>query len=205
MVNDFSGFIGLDDAIDGFIENINEISWFNNCGNNYIEKLEYNYILDENIETAKKNLIRSNNYSGIITVENLFQEANHRLYSYLKNNEKINLSVENLKLNSWVNLREKIAAKIKENENIFNNINEIYYKKFEDKKITYNFPWYLSLLMIMEIYSKKIFPEIPVFFEKIMKIYIDGYIKTGWRGKFPSQYLFIDKPIDNKKGTLIIW
>jgi hypothetical protein len=115
------------------------------------------------------------------------------------------LSVENLKLNSWVNLREKIAAKIKENENIFNNINEIYYKKFEDKKITYNFPWYLSLLMIMEIYSKKIFPEIPVFFEKIIKIYIDGHIITGWRGKFPSEYLFIDKPIDNKKGTLIIW
>jgi hypothetical protein len=205
MVDNFNGFIGLDDDIDGFIKNINEINWFNNCGNDYIEKLEYDYILDENIETVRKNLIRSNNYSGIITVENLFQEANLRLHSYLKNNEKINLSVESLKLNSWVNLREKITAKIEENENIFHNINEKYYKKFNVKKTAYTFLWYLSKLMIMEIYSKKLFPEIPVFFKKIIKIYIDGHIITGWKGKFPSPYLFIDKPIDNKKGSLIIW
>ncbi|MDR0433513.1 MAG: hypothetical protein LBH21_00450 [Gracilibacteraceae bacterium] len=205
MADNFNGFIGLDDDVDGFIKNINEINWFSNCGNDYIEKLEYGYILAENIETARKNLIRSNNYSGIITVENLFQEANHRLYSYLKNNEKINLSVENLKLNSWVNLRGKITAKIGENENIFNNINEKYYKKFNVKRTAYTFLWHLSTLMIMEIYSEKIFPEIPVFFKKIIKIYIDGHIITGWKGKFPSQYLFIDKPIDNKKGTLIIW
>jgi hypothetical protein len=34
---------------------------------------------------------------------------------------------------------------------------------------------------------------------------IDGHIITGWKGKFPSPYLFTDKPIDNKKGALVIW
>ena len=59
---------------------------------------------------------------------------------------------------------------------------------------------------MMEKYCKKIFPEIPTFYEKIFKIYDDGHVITGWKGKsFPSPYLYIDKPIDNKKGKLIIW
>jgi hypothetical protein len=167
--------------------------------------LEYNYILDENIETVKKNLKRPNNYYGIITVKNLFEEANHRIYSFLKNEEKINLSVENLNQNSWVNLSHIIHEKYNENENIFNDIDKKCYKTFGLKKQVFTFVYYLYEGTMREKYCKKIFPEIPIFFEKILKIYEDGHIITGWKGKFPSPYLFVDKPIDNKKGVLIIW
>ena len=205
MNNNFGEFIGLDEEINHFIKYMNEINWFNNCGTNYIEKIEYNYISDENIETVKKNLRRSNNYFGIITVENLFQEASHRIYSFLKNNEKINLSVEDLKKNLWFKLNEIICAKYNENENIFNNINEKYYKTFELKKQSITFIFWLYNNAMKEKYCKRIFPETPTFFEKILKIYEDGHIITGWKGKFPSPYLFIDKTIDNKKGMLIVW
>ena len=36
MNNDFDKLIDLDDEIDLFIKYMNEINWFNNCGNNYI-------------------------------------------------------------------------------------------------------------------------------------------------------------------------
>ena len=51
------------------------------------------------------------------------------------------------------------------------------------------------------------FSEIPIFFERILKIYLNGHIITGWKGKFPylPQHIFNDKPIDNKEGTLLIW
>jgi hypothetical protein len=203
--SDFDKFIGLDDEINCFIKYMNKINWFNNCGNNYIEKIEYSYIFDENIETVKKNLKRSNNYHGIITIENLFEEATHRIYSFLKNNEKINLSVEDFKQNSWVNLNEIISTKYNENKNIFNDLNEKYYKIFELKRQASTFVYYLYKNTMQEKYCKRIFPEIPAFFEKTLKIYEDGHIITGWKGKFPSPYLFVDKIIDNKEGMIIIW
>ena len=202
MTTNFDEFINLNDDIDNFIELINKIDWFNNCGNKYSEELAYNYTLEENIEVVKKNIIRSNNYAGIITTVNLFEEANHRIYCYLRNNQNINLSLENLKLNSWVNLREKINKRL--NKTDFSHIDDKYSQKFGLKKPLDRFPFRLSSA-IMEVYCKKHFPETPTFFDKILKIYEDGHIITGWKGKFPSPYLFVDKPIDNKKGTLIIW
>ena len=204
MTNDFDKFIGLNDDFDNFIELISKIDWFINCGNNYSKELEYNYQLEENVDIVKKNITRSNNYAGLITIENLFEEATHRTYCFLRNNNKINLSLENLKLNSWCNLRDKIVVKLKKTE-IIKTINNEYYRKFEFKKPVGGFAFKLSESAIMEKYCKRIFPEIPTFYEKIIQVYMDGHTITGWSGKFPSPYLFIDKPIDNKKGKLIIW
>ena len=204
MTNDFDKFIDLNNDIDNFIELISKIDWFVNCGNNYSRELEYDYQLEENIDSVKKNITRSNNYAGVVTIENLFTEATHRSYSYLRTNNKINLSVENLKLNSWCNLRDKIVIKLKKTE-IIKIINNEYYRKFEFKKPVGGFAFQLSKAAIMEKYCKRIFPEIPTFCEKIMQVYVNGHTITGWSGKFPSPYLFVDKPIDAKKGKLMIW
>jgi hypothetical protein len=203
MTNDFDKFTNLNEDIDDFINQISKIEWFVSCGDNYSKKLGYDYMLEENIEIAKKNITRTNNYAGVITIENLFQEASHRTYSFFHNNNQINLTLNNLELNSWCNLRKKILVKL--NELDLSNIDKKYNQKFEFKKPVDSFVFDLLLLAIMEKYCKRIFPEIPTFYEKIMPVYIDGHIITGWKGKFPSPYLFVDKPIDSKKGKLVIW
>ena len=203
MGNDFSKFINLDEDIDLLLKQIDKIDWFCNCGKNYEAELHYDYVLEENIAIVQKNVTRNGNYAGIITIENLFQEASHRTYSYLRNNEKINLSVENLEVNDWVQLRERIIAKL--NTYDFEKIDEKCYQNLELEKPFDGFAFKLLLLTMMETYCKKMFPEIPTFYEKIMQIYEDGHLITGWNGKFPSPYLFVAKPIDNKKGQLRIW
>jgi hypothetical protein len=148
MAHDFDAFIGLNDGIDQFIEKVNKINWFSACGNNYTENLAYDYVLEESIETARKNLSRYNNYAGIITTINLLHEGSGRIYSYLKNHKKVNLSLlANLENNSWVNLREKIISKFKVDNIVsnddgvltFKNIDEKYYKALDFKKPTDTF------------------------------------------------------------------
>jgi hypothetical protein len=213
MITDFDKFIGLDNDIEDIIRKVKEINWFNNCGNNYAEKLEYNYILDENIEATKKNIVRYNNYNGIITAENLFSEANRRIFSFFHNNGKINLDLDFTK-NSWVKLREKIVSGFSESEVVFHDTNggfdfiDITKKckeRLDIKETIPNFIFVLLCSIVMETYCKRVFPEIPTFFEKVSKIFIDGHLITGWKGKFPSPYLFVDKTIDKNKGNLILW
>lgn len=201
--NDFSKFINLDEDIDLFLKRIDKIDWCSNCGKNYEAELHYEYVLEENITIAQKNVTKTSNYAGIITIDNLFQEATHRTYSYLHNNDKINLSVENLEVNDWVRLRERIITKL--NTYDVEKIDEKYYQNLEFKKPVNRFAFKLLVSAIMEIYCKRMFPEIPTFYEKIMQVYEDGHLITGWNGKFPSPYLFVAKPIDNKKGQLRIW
>ena len=205
MSNNFDDFSNFTYDFEQFIENISKIDWFKNCGTNYNVKLYYNFVLDNNIEIVRKNLNRENNYKGIITVENLFQEGAHRIYSYFKNNNKINMSVENIEKNSWKNLMDKTIVEIKKKEIVLKTINEKLFLKLEINKPINTFVFNLLKYTMMEIYCKKYFFEIPEFFEKIFKIYEDGHLITGWKGKFPSPYLFVEKLIDNKKGELIIW
>ena len=205
MENSFDKFFGLNADVRSFIEYIKDIDWFKNCGNIYSETLEYDYFIDENIETVKKNLIRSNNYAGIVTVGNLFEEGIHRIYCFFYNSKMINLSLENMEKNSWNNLTNKIIEILKEKENVLKIIDGKYYNKFGIKNNISSNIFQLIYSTMIENYCKKIFPNIPTFFEKINKIYIDGHVITGWKGKFPSPYLDVDKPIDNKKGKLIIW
>lgn len=201
--NDFSKFVNLDEDIDLFLKRIDKIDWFSNCGKKYDAELPYDYVLEENLAIVQKNFLKANNYAGIITIENLFQEATHRTYSYLRNNEKINLSVENLDVNDWVQLRERIIAKL--NAYDFEKIDEKCNQNLELEKPVDGFAFKLLVATMMEIYCKKIFPEIPTFYEKIIQVYEDGHLITGWSGKFPSPYLFVAKHIDNKKGQLRIW
>lgn len=201
--NDFSKFINLNEDIDLFLRRIDKIDWFSNCGKNYQTELHYDYVLEESIAIVQQNVTRANNYAGVITIENLFQEATHRTYSYLRNSEKINLSVGNLEVNDWVQLRERIITKL--NTYDFDRIDKKYHQNLELKKPVDGFAFKLLVSAIMEIYCKRMFPEIPTFYEKIMQVYEDGHLITGWNGKFPSPYLFTAKPIDNKKGQLRIW
>jgi hypothetical protein len=202
MENNFIGDIIFNNEIEEFIKTVQSINWFNNCGNIYSEELEYKFFLDKDIESVRKNVTRNNNYAGIVITKNLFEQANLRLCNFFIHCGKYNM---------WTPLMEATIRKIKENIN-FNDINGKYLKKIE---LTPKKNFYISdnifLLLrssIMEMYCKNIINGIPIFYEKINKIYFDGHIITGWNGKLPplaSQSIEPDKQIDNKKGTIIIW
>ncbi|MDR2519286.1 MAG: hypothetical protein LBD13_07765 [Spirochaetaceae bacterium] len=193
---------------EGFIKIVQNSSWFTSCGNPYSEKLEYDYILDDNIESVRKHITRGNNYAGIVITENLFEQANLRLYNFLKHNGEINVLQHD---DIWGRLRETAIPRLKEFID-FNGINEVFCRKFElglkkGAAVTDN----VCLLLgstIREMYYKSLINGIPLFYEKIIKIYLDGHLITGWKGKLPlltSQSIEPDKPIDRKKGTIIIW
>jgi hypothetical protein len=198
----------FNNEIEEFIKLAQNINWFNSCGNPYSEKMEYEYIFDENIESVRKNITRSNNYTGIVITGNFFEQANLRLYNFLKHNGKIKVLQHD---DAWGQLIKTAISRLKENIN-FDDINEKFCRKFELKlKKGFTVTDNVCLLLystIREMYYKSLKNEISIFYEKIIKIYFDGHLITGWKGKLPSltsQSIEHDKPIDNKKGRIIIW
>jgi hypothetical protein len=194
--------------IEEFIKQAQSANWFDSCGRPYSEKLEYSYVFDENIESVRKNIKRENNYAGIVITENLFEQADWRLYNFLKHNGRIKARSPD---DPCVRLLDTSIPKLKEKID-FDEINKKFCGKLELKlkkgfAVTDN----ICLLLycaIREMYYKSLVEGIPLFYEKIIKIYFDGHIITGWKGKLPplsSQSIEPDKPIDTKKGTIIIW
>jgi hypothetical protein len=189
-----------------FIKRARNTKWFHNCGNPYSEKLEYDYILDEPIEAVRKHITRGNNYAGIVITENLFEQANLRLYNFLKHRGRINVLQDD---DIWGRLRETTIPGLKEAID-FDDVNAILRGKLELKK-GFTVTDKVCLLLystIRERYYKSLIHEIPLFYEKIIKIYFDGHLITGWKGTLPSlasQSIEPDKPINRKKGTIILW
>lgn len=190
------------------IENFKNIDWFANCGKLYHSEEYYNYIQEEDVMKIDKMLDRVTNYKNFVCLRNLFIEASHREENYI------------LRMSSSVKSGKHYVIKILEtiNNRFLRKNDEIDFDSISKKIIIecnlniesvrlelYRF--FQNLLL--EIYFKNIYVELPLFFNRVFDIYINGHLIIGWQGRFETHDVcIVDRPItpiDPSNGKLIIF
>jgi hypothetical protein len=190
--NLLGGKIEFNKKMNQFIESVKTIDWFSNCGKNYTKNIFYNYYLEGEEKSIKKlNYIRD--YKGFVTLGNLLIQADRRLGSYLTKHHK--------KEHDWT--WNKLADVInKQFANNFINIDNYFSNKFNTKKN--NFIYRIFRNTLFELFFVDHIPNLPIFYDNIFEIFIDGHIIIGWEGKF-NWNDFNEKPIEPIDGKLVIF
>jgi hypothetical protein len=194
----FSSKIQLSDKIEKFILCVKNINWFKNCGEKYLGKIEYDVIFEESLSNASKHLIQEN-HGNFKNIENLFGVADSRLNWFFEKNIRKEQSTRN-RLIDFMNRRFKNNKEID-----FNDIENNYCKVFSINKPRYNWFYWMFSANIIEMYFQDNFKNIPIFYSQIIDIYKNGHIITGWQGKFKSQDLCLDTPIEKQDGKIIVY
>ena len=190
--NLFGGKIEFNEKMNQFIESVKSIDWFSNCGKNYTKKLFYNYCLETEKKSIKKlNYLR--NYKGFVTLENLNIQADRRLDSYLTKYHK--------KEHDWT-WNKLIGVINKQFTNNFINIDNDFSNKFYTKKNNYIYRIFRNILC--ELFFVEHIPNLPIFYNNVFEVFIDGHVIIGWEGKF-NWNDFNEKPIDPTDSKLIIF
>lgn len=190
------------------IADFKQIDWFVNCGKLYQKEEFYDYFQEEDILKVRKMLDKVTNYKNFVCLRNLFIEASYREENYI------------LRKSSSVEAGRKSVIKILET------INKRFLRKkgeidFEDiakniimeynLNIQYNrleiYRFFQNLLL--EIYFKDIYSELPLFFSRVFDIYINGHAIIGWQGKFETHGISLMEspinPIEPSCGKLILF
>lgn len=154
---------------------INDIPWFENCGNRTEISLNYKYKF-----VTEKEMIRS--LSGT-KWENLELDEFNKLYDWFRTSSIClawNRSVDEIKKDEMPKFDLLVKDKIKK---IFGN---------EQKLVLDSFHWDL-LMIIMKLTISKRFSsnDEPYFYNELLEIYKSGHFPCGWRGHYPEGTVLI--------------
>jgi len=173
--------------MDSFLERVNSISWFSNCGNKfYIDNFPIKLSFVGSIDEMMKN-ISSHEW------ENFTLEARNRLTAFLHKN---NCEDYARKWNRIVDTQKNNLVTIENTAKKFAN------EKKLEKVFVSDVNWNV-LGAAMESYYIKINENIPVFFKYLLEVYERGNIPCGWAGKEPENYGCM--PIDISDGLLLVY
>jgi hypothetical protein len=190
--NLLGGKIEFNEKMNQFTESVKTIDWFSNCGKNYTKKIFYDYCLETEEKTIKKlNYIRD--YKGFVTLGNLLIQADGRFGSYLTKHHKKEHD------RTWNKLADVIN---KQYANNFINIDNYFSDKFNTKKN--NIIYRIFRNTLFELFFVNHIPNLPIFYNNIFDIFIDGHTIIGWEGKF-NWNDFNEKPIEPIDGKLVIF
>jgi hypothetical protein len=190
--NLLGGKIEFNEEMNQLAESVKTIAWFSNCGKNYTKKIFYNYYLEAEEKSIKK-LNYKRDYKGFVTLGNLLIQADRRLGSYLAKHHKKEHD------RTWNKLADVIN---KQFANDFINIDDRFSSKF--KTTGNNFIYRIFRNTLVELFFADHIPSLPIFYNNIFEIFIDGHIIIGWEGKF-NWNDFNEKPIEPVDGELIIF
>lgn len=175
------------------------INWFSNC----LKQLENNsfyfdYIQESNILRVKEKINQDLNYKGNVCLRNFFIEGEFRQENFLMSTTSINQGRKDI---------IKIINVI--NKRFLNKKNEINFEKIENNfKSKYNiesgsleiYRFFKDLLV--ETYFLSKYKSFPILFNRLFDIYQGGHVIIGWKGKFASHNIDLDKsPINSIEKT----
>jgi len=194
------------EQMEQYIYLFQNINWFSNC----LKQLDddsfyFDYIQENNILKVKEKINQNFNYRGNVCLRNFFIEGEFRQENFLMRATSINEGrKEIIKIMDIINKR------------FLDKTGEIDFKKIEnDFKNKYNietgsleiYRFFKDLLI--ETYFLSKYKSFPILFNRLFNIYYKGHVIIGWKGKFASHNINLDKSpissIEKVDGKVVLF
>lgn len=169
-----------------FIERLQNIDWFNNCGKDlFLAEFPVNIQIVSSVEDLKSSISSP-------LWEDLTLEARNRLTTFL---HKHNMN----EYQRW----NEVTKYYKENLITLTETIKSYADKHDLGKPFVDDVSWIVLSAAMENHYLSINKKIPIFFKHLVDVYSAGNIPCGWIGEIKEDYT--GAPIDLAKGVLKIY
>ena len=194
------------EQMEQYIHLFQNINWFSNCLKQLDDNSFYFDCIQENdILKVKEKINQYFNYKGNVCLRNFFIEGEFRQENFLMRATSINEGrKEIIKIIDAVNKRfldkkkeidfSKIENEFKNKYNIENGTLEIY-RFFKD--------------LLIETYFSSKYKSFPILFNRLFSIYHGGHVIIGWKGKFVSHNVNLDKSpinsIEKADGKVVLF
>lgn len=189
-----------------YIDIFRNINWFFNCSEELNDdSIYFDYIQENNIEKVKEKINQHLNSRGNVCLRNFFIEGEFRQETFLMRATSINEGRKDIiRIIDLINKRflhkkqeidfEKIENRFKYKYNIESGSLEIYR--------------YFKALLV-ETYFLTQYKTFPILFNRLLNIYKNGHVIIGWKGKFISHNINIEKSpiksIEKNEGKVILF
>ena len=156
---------------DLFFEEIKNINWFSNCGNEV--KID-NFPMKTNHVHKIEDMFKS---ISSIKWKNMTLDAKNILTLYLHNHYRDEYQLWNTlvnKSNEKLSFIDDISTKFSDDNNL-------------GKKFISDIRWNIGVYA-MEEYYRQIIPDIPIFFRYLFEVYKNGNVPCGYLGRDITRY-----------------
>lgn len=206
--NLFGKKINFNDKMERAIDQFKHIDWFANCGDLYNQECYYEFLQEDDLLKISKQLGVSTNYKNFVCLRNLFIEGRDREKNYI------------MRTTSSVNEGRKTMMRVLDaiDRRFFEKKQEINFDCISDKFLScYQLGVPGNSLEIRRLFRNLLFElyfaeddeNMPLFFSKIIDIYMNGHIIVGWSGKFRTHEIDLAKSsivsINPFEGKLILF